>query len=295
MIIMGIVAWLGNQMFQYAHGKKLSIQSKQPLYLDIDPMYYDMRNYELGIYNIEENFATEKQKRRYTKLRKKKFLDTCWYPVKRFSKKFDPHYIIENKKHPKIHKSMFDYRNDIQPASWDYYLEWFWQSEKYFIDIAPIIRKEFTLEQPITDPKNVDIMEKIHNSNAISLHVRRTDYMWSDFSWVATIEYYNRAIQYIQQKVINPTFFIFSDDPVWTKENIMTNHESYFIDWNTKENSYKDMQLMSLCKHNIIANSSFSWRWARLNNNADKIVIAPAKWHQKLDYKDIIPSSRVRL
>ena len=109
------------------------------------------------------------------------------------------------------------------------------------------------------------------------------------------MQYYEDAIAYIQKKVNKPEFFIFSDDVERCKEAFKNHPISAFIDRNTGKESYKDMMLMAQCKHNIIANSTFSRRGARLNENPEKIVIAPAQRHKSIDYADMIPASRVRL
>jgi hypothetical protein len=112
------------------------------------------------------------------------------------------------------------------------------------------------------------------------------------------LDYYNKAIKIIINKVENPIFFIFSDDINWCKENIkIKDHEIIYVDWNVGDNSYIDMQLMSTCKHNIMANSSFSWWSAWLNKNKDKIVISPYKWFNSddMDCSDLIPESWIRI
>lgn len=109
------------------------------------------------------------------------------------------------------------------------------------------------------------------------------------------MQYYQDAIAYIQKNVKNSELFIFSDDVTRCKEAFKDYKITEFIDRNTGNNSYKDMMLMAQCKHNIIANSTFSRRGARLNENPEKIVIAPAQRHKSIDYADMIPASRVRL
>lgn len=295
-VTMWIVAWLWNQMFQYALGKKISLTQGKDLYLDTDPLFYDSRDYELWIFNIEERFATSNERPRYQRLWKKKIIDKARYPFRRVLKKLDKWYIIENPKHPKVWRGMFDFHPKIlKPRNTDMYLEWFWQSEKYFMDIENIIRKEFTLKEPLSDTQNITALEQIASTNSVSLHIRRTDYIGSYFAWIATPEYYDKAIKYIIDHVENPTFFIFSDDISRCKDNVVTWYPTYYIDRNTKMNSYRDLILMSKCKHNIMANSSFSRWWAWLNDNPLKIVIAPSKHHQNLDYKDIIPERWIRL
>jgi len=295
MIIVKLFWWLGNQMFQYAIGKKLSIKNNTELYIDIGNFHHDIRNYELEIFNINVKIAKWKDIPFYQKEIKNPLLFKLRYPFQRICKKLDPSYVIENPKHPKIHRWMYDFNTKIMDLKGEKYLEWNWQSEKYFNEITDIIRKDFTLKKPIEDKENINVMNKMQFKESVSIHIRRWDYLGSDFSWICEKKYYQRAIDYIRHKVKDPVFFIFSEDIDRCKQNLDIGDNAYFIDWNTKENSYKDMMLMSKCKHNIIANSSFSRRWARLNKNPGKIVISPIKRHQKIDYKDIIPSDWMRL
>ena len=108
--------------------------------------------------------------------------------------------------------------------------------------------------------ENIEIKNKIDSTNSVAIHIRRGDYIENTvLSRLAPIKYYEDVVDYIKNKIKNPTFFIFSDDIKWCKENLKIGKQVYYIDWNKGKNSYRDMQLMSLCKHNIIPNSSFSW------------------------------------
>ena len=157
---------------------------------------------------------------------------------------------------------------------------------KYFEGIENDIKKDFRFKNQL-DNKNLEILNEIENSNSISIHIRRGDYMspenYNMYGCIATPTYYKKAIKVIEEKVENPTFFVFSNDMDWVKKNIQINSRVFYIDINSGNGSYKDMQLMSNCKHNIIANSSFSWWGAWLNENKNKIVIAPKKWINRED------------
>lgn len=148
--------------------------------------------------------------------------------------------------------------------------------------IYKFLIKDFEFPK-LTDVKNTEILKKIESCNSVSIHIRRGDYLNHPlFGEICNKEYYRKAIKIIENKVKKPVFFIFSNDIEWVKENIKIDNESYYIDWNLEEkDSYKDMQLMSRCKHNIIANSSFSWWGALLNTNKEKIVILPKQWIKK--------------
>ena len=177
----------------------------------------------------------------------------------------------------------------------------YWQSPKYFNSIETLIRKEFTFQKPL-DSKNLEILNLIKNTISVSIHIRRTDFQIinsNDIHGFCSLEYYDEAINYIHTNVLMSKFFIFSDDINWAKENLKVPMNSYFVSGNTGEKSYIDMQLMSNCNHNIIANSSFSWWGAWLNSNPKKIVIAPKKWFsdEKMNAQtdDLIPAEWIRM
>ncbi len=137
---------------------------------------------------------------------------------------------------------------------------------------------------------------QIGKVNAVSLHVRRGDYLALAAHNVCTEDYYQAALQ----KVVDlsgetPQVFIFSDEPDWARSNLSLPCERTIVDFNGPETDYEDLRLMSLCKHNIIANSSFSWWGAWLNANPDKIVTAPETWfgNRKLNNPDILPQKWV--
>ncbi|ULN64441.1 alpha-1,2-fucosyltransferase [Vibrio gigantis] len=152
-----------------------------------------------------------------------------------------------------------------------------WTSWKYFTDCESLVCKTFKFPE-FTEPKNLAVFEQIKETNSVAIHVRRGDYLnVPAINGLAPLSYYRKAVEHIESQIDSPTFFIFSDDIAWCKEHLNLEKVVY-IDWNTKAESYRDMQLMSLCKHNIIPNSSFSWWGAYLNSNSDKIVVCPEKW-----------------
>ncbi|MBD2700675.1 alpha-1,2-fucosyltransferase [Spirosoma sp. BT702] len=171
----------------------------------------------------------------------------------------------------------------------------FWQSELYFAPCEKEIRKIFKFNNAlVSDITNTTLIE-IQNTNSVSIHIRRGDYIGnSELGDVCSIEYYKESIKYISQKTNNPVFYIFSDDTEWVRNNF-EGFSYTLVDWNKGNSSWQDMYQMSHCKHNIIANSSFSWWGAWLNNNPDKLVIAPKKWFNHLPDNDIVPQSWIRL
>ncbi|MBB4037428.1 hypothetical protein GGR21_003345 [Dysgonomonas hofstadii] len=273
---------LGNQMFQYATARALAERLQTCLVLDSHTFgrktEATARNFELSIFNIN-------------------------YPVK---STFKGTFLI--KAYPFIQK----YRGFFQKLGFftDTYailyqpvferlrgnitMFGYFQNEQYFKNIASVLQNDFTFRQPLTD-KNLELAEKIKAGNSVAMHIRRGDYLTnkSAISNFVTcdINYYRKAIDHISLQIVNPEFYIFSDDTDWVKNNInFVNHPVSFIDWNRGDKSYIDMQLMSICKHNIIANSSFSWWGAWLNENPDKVVIAPGKWFREEKKNNLLDS-----
>jgi hypothetical protein len=268
MIIVKLQGGLGNQMFQYALYKKLSIIGKC---VKIDLQDYEklkMHNgYELEkVFNIKASIANTEEvntlkdsnKSIYNKFRRKLF----------------------GVKKSNFVEEYFKYYDNLWEMD-DVYLDGYWQSAKYFQDIREHIVNDFKvdLSNDIKNNETIDIMNK---SNSVSIHFRRGDYISNPeaakvHGGITTIQYYKNAIEKISKSIDNPKFFVFSDDIEWVVNNFNI-PDSKIIDWNIGEDSYKDLILMSMCKHNIMANSSFSWWGAWLNSNEDKVVIIPNKW-----------------
>jgi len=269
MIITRISGGLGNQMFQYAAAKALAKKNSDIFKLDIS--FYPkqtLRKYELNYFNIEENIATEQE---CASLRGK---ENFWFKVKRkleLGIKRPPAYYPEKQK-ATFDKNLLDTKGDI-------YLDGFWQNEEYFKDIRDEILKDFTLKNQISNEAKKHL-SSIKSSQSVSLHVRRGDYVQNTHTnsvhGTCGLGYYQKAIKHIEQTVQNPIFYIFSDDIPWCKENFDFLKNKVFVD-NTKS-AFDDLELMKNCKHNIIANSTFSWWGAWLNINEQKIVIAPKIW-----------------
>lgn len=293
MKIVKIDSGLGNQMFQYALYLKLRFIYGDMVKIDINSFNYNSfhNGYELDkVFNVssptsdlEESFRAGAK--------------NSIYYSSNFLKKL--HFKIA------LYKYCFcrtGFRNSItffcdysNPKS-KFYVGG-WQSEKYFKDISSVIRRTFKF--PGLNKINSEIAYEISNSNSVSIHVRRGDYLNAEnitFQNCCTPIYYKNAINRIKNEVVNPKFYVFSNDIAWCRENLGL-EDARYIDWNKGKESYRDMQLMSLCKHNIIANSSFSWWGAWLNENTNKIVLAPSKWFDLPDcpMEDIYPNEWIKI
>lgn len=285
MKIVKISGGLGNQMFQYA--LVLSLRNKGNIVkLDISKYKYlkAHNNYELDrVFGISEKFASEKEVKKLGYLKENgiyRFLLNS-----RFRKKS---YFRE--RNMKYDSNVFDMDSK--------YLSGYWQNERYFKHIKDKIIEVYNLDQ-INDKNYEYWKDKIERSqNSVSVHIRRGDYINHPlYKGICDLEYYINSIEFLKKEIKGEIeIFFFSNDIEWVKENFNYNNMN-FVEGNTKEKSFIDMKLMTLCKNNIIANSSFSWWGAWLNKNDYKIVVAPNKWlnNDELVIEDIIPESWIRL
>lgn len=191
----------------------------------------------------------------------------------------------------------FHYWSGIRDVPEDCYMKGYWQSEKYFLPFAAQIRADFSFKCPLDD-KNTALAEGIRRRNSISLHVRRGDYVKNPATLalhgVCSLGYYHAAVEHICRHVDNPVFYVFSDDMHWVRENLVIAAPVHHVDHDNR--AYDDMHLISLCKHHVIANSSFSWWGAWLNKNPQKIVVAPKQWFVRPRCTDdLLPASWVTL
>ena len=173
------------------------------------------------------------------------------------------------------------------------YLDGYWQNELYFKDIRELLLPELTSSSSISD-LGCAYLESIKNSNSVSLHVRRGNYLNTKNINVLDIDYYMKAADYIRKNVAKPTFYVFSDDLEWCKNSLGFLEDCIYVD--RTQTDVDDLKLMSFCRHNIIANSSFSWWGAWLNQNPKKTVIAPKGWLlNDPDSSNVILSDWVKL
>ena len=274
---------LGNQMFQYALGRKISLTQNKKLYLDLTfyndqsavdtPRHYELECFKLKVDLIKNPILDKKP--RFSIISK-----VPYFP-NRYNEK------------------QFPFTEDVLNQADGTLYQGYWQTEKYFADIRDQLLKDFTLKDALSaDDQN--ILDTIKLQTSVSLHVRRGDYVSNtnanSFHGLKGVEYYTKAIQIISSKVNDYKLFVFSDDIEWCKQNLSKIYGNiHFVDGD-RDGSI-DMNLMKHCSHNIIANSSFSWWAAWLNTNPDKIVVAPHNWFndKSIDTKDVVPESWLKI
>lgn len=273
MIIIRLSGGLGNQLFQYALARKFKEKGIKKVALDISYFHplkqisVTHRDYLLHNYNIE--------------LKNLGFLGTILRKLKTD--------ILKTLK--TIHNQKSFQYDEIVLKSDNCYLVGNWANPQYFTELESILRKEITLRGPISDSMQA-VQKLINDSESVFIHVRRGDYLKYPEKFVLLpVSYYEEAIDIIRKKLNNPTFFIFSDDLDFVKENLakaVGENVVWVGDFGLRD--YEELILMSKCHHGIIANSTFSWWGAYLNANKHKIIIAPKEFRvDKVDCRGLIP------
>ncbi|HEY0066775.1 MAG TPA: alpha-1,2-fucosyltransferase [Flavisolibacter sp.] len=283
MIIIRLTGGLGNQMFQYAAARCLALKNGAELKLDTTAYREDqLRNFDLFCLNIKASIATPAEidalKAKGTAGRVMSYLTP--YPRRKFYKQ--PWF--------RFHPSFFRLTDPV-------YLQGYFQSEKYFEAEREQVQKDFTIKKELT--ANAEpLAAGLQAQESVALHIRRGDYrndVSLDYHGIVPLDYYREAVEQVSSKVAHPHFYIFSDDGAWVKENLKL-PKATIVSGELSSTHFEDLYLMSRCRHNIIANSSFSWWAAWLNANPEKIVIAPRHWFNKgpKDTEDLIPGEWTR-
>lgn len=267
MIISNLTGGLGNQMFQYAFGRYLAIKNNTDLKLHFtNALFNTQYSYGLGVFNIKAEITNSEDLKKLNIVENRQLNRILYLLDERFGIQLNPHTITQ--------KIPYRFDSKYMNIGNNSYVQGFWNDERYFADVKDIIQREFTLKDEL-DVENQKILNLIKNTNSVSIHVRRGDLITNKMNekFIGT-EYYINAIRKIEINVKNPKYFVFSDDIQWCKENLSNQiKNAYYVDNNSGRYAYKDLLLMSSCKNNIIANSTFSWWASYLNTNNKKYVI----------------------
>lgn len=295
MIIVNIRGGLGNQLFQYACARALSISTSQSLKIHHAKRISlnSHRDFMLSsIFNIKIKKSAAKDIKKVLGFSFPTYLLDIFL-IKIFSH-LRPQNFITDLSFNAFSKELFSMNKK------HIYLLGYWQSYKYFETFFQLFKEEFCFKKEFLKKNEKNIyFNSIVLSNSVSIHFRRGDYISNSsankFHGTCSSSYYNSAIKFIIKKIKKPHFFIFSDDIEWAKAQVYPlGLEITFVD---NKEDYVDFWLMSLCKNNILANSTFSWWAAWLNKNKSKIVIAPKKWFSdpSILTPDLIPSNWFRI
>jgi hypothetical protein len=300
LVVVRLAGGLGNQMFQYAAGFALAL--RRGVELKVDLSWFGQhgrdtrRQFELDAFPIGAGVATPQDLAQFGRARRSRWPIQVTQILSRFPQA--PGWLGRDRAGYRERHFHFDPRVlDLEPPV---YLDGYWQSERYFADFADAVRMEFTPRKPL-EPENAALAARVDGVHAVALHVRRGDYVLNPttnrYHGTCEPQYYCNAVDYIAQRVAEPHLFVFSDDPQWVRSNLHFAIPTTFVDVNSPQRGYRDMQLMALCRHHIVANSSFSWWGAWLSTWRQKIVVAPERWFNddSINTRDLVPEGWVRL
>jgi len=293
MIIVELTGGLGNQMFQYAAGRALARRHNTTLKLDVSrysaiPEGETPREYQLDLLSISSERATDSDLANVSA--PPKGIRRLW--PSRLSNRGRGGCTVFQEHLGRVNSQFFSLPDNTCLCG-------YWQSERYFQPIGDLIRREFEPAGPWS-ARNRQLAAEMADANSVSLHVRRTDYVTDERTRLhhgtCSPEYYATCMAEIADRIGSPHFFLFSDDPDWVRDNITTPFPKTVVDHNASADAAVfDLKLMSLCKHNIIANSSFSWWGAWLNGNPGKIVLAPSRWFALRQAEELLPHSWIKI
>lgn len=291
-----ITGGLGNQMFVYAFCLKLrKLGHKAVLWV---PRVHDSKGYGHQGYELRKLFDVTEYEENYSSL-ERSVLTFFSQAIRVFPSKykrtlfkligFNTIRVAENFiYYPEVFD--FKFKNEIYFGTW--------QSQKYFEGAEQEVREALRFNVNLLNNQSKEYGQKMQSEQSVSIHIRRGDYLsaqYADgFAGICDEEYYNNAMNYINQRIENVLYYVFTDDAEWVSDNFKIANAVY-INHNRGQDSWQDMYLMSQCKHNIIANSSFSWWGAWLNENPNKIVIAPKLWWRPFEKDDVVPDEWIRI
>ena len=284
-VIIKLDGRMGNQMFQWAFGRALEERKGRT------PIFDDSREtLKLGCFKLSKDIKTI-NKPLWNKILRKIIIFRNLRNKVTDLKILAPHY---------SEKYTGGYQPELFEVTPPACISGYFQTEKYFLDVRDKLLKDFEIKGKISI-QNQLMLEKIKFVNSVSVHFRRGDYTKARVEklfGMCSENYYKKAIDTIAKQTQKPiTLFIFSDDINWVKNNVKFDYETIYVDINSGKQGVFDLDLMKNCKHNVIANSSFSWWGAWLNENPDKIVVAPTPWHDSdtINSGDIVPDNWIRI
>lgn len=283
---------LGNQLFQYALYRELQFRGRT-VKMDVITEYGREKDRQHMLWALQASYeeATQEEINELTD----GFMDV-------FSRIRRKIFGRKTKKYEELNRNFDPVVFDKTPV----YLTGYFQSDRYFYNVKEQLHKELVFSEQIWDGISGDLKQKmlgyeqqICNTEAVSLHIRRGDYLEHPeiYGVSCTEKYYNAAMKYIKEQCPKAHFFVFTNDISWAREWLLEKEPEQFtlIEGTTEENGYIDLMLMSKCRHHIMANSSFSWWGAWLNPNSNKIVTAPAPWFGDRDCEDIYTDEMIRI
>ena len=292
MIITRLQGGLGNQMFQYAMGRSLGLRHGTELKVDLTDLLdrsakaacYPFRDFDLDIFELNVEIATDEEVRQLTRRVENELSEKI---VRR----------IIGQKRSIVAEPHYHYSEAAHGSPDNVYLRGYWQSPRYFNDVEPQIRRDFTFREEMNG-KAKELCAEIRSENSVCMSVRRGDYVKNDVLPCYGVDYFHAADRIFRDRLSGYRYYVFSDDIQWCEENLRFDVPTTFVSEEYSGRKYQDkLRLMSACKHFVIPNSSYVWWAVWFNTNDNKIVIAPKNWFIDPSVKtsDLIPETWIRV
>ncbi len=274
MITVKLMGGMGNQMFQYAVGRALSLKHGVGLRLDVSFLLdrtprknFTYRDYDLPIFDLYADLPDPRVTNN----------SGIAHLLKRVLRR--DYYVAERG---------FEFQPRVLDSPSECYLEGYWQNEKYFKAVEETIRADFHIRLPLT-PRAMEISDAIRSTESVCVNVRRGDFVSNPeanrFHGVCSLEYFAQGVEFVSERTANPHLYFFSDDPVWCRENMKFDVPVTLVDHECAGEKFSSyLTLMSQCRHFVIPNSSFGWWGAWLSRSPDKIVVVPEVWMAGIGY-----------
>jgi hypothetical protein len=281
-VITRLEGGLGHQLFQYAAGRRLSIARGVPLLIDRSAVDAGAWPYALSPFNIVEQFSPTGARAAFET---RTLLQRA---IGRLGRRW-----LVRERSPRFESRMLSLTGRV-------YLDGRWQSAQYFADAEETIRREITWKVPPVS-WSADLLARIESQTAVSVHVRRgnhvSDPRIAGIHGTCPVSYYRRAWRLIRERVRDPWFLVFSDDPAWARAQLTFLEPAKFVSDPGHRPDHEDLWLMTQCTHHVIANSSFSWWGAWLAETAGTVVVAPDRWFADPahDGRDVVPPGWARV
>lgn len=294
-VTVSLCGGLGNQLFQYATARAVAIRCDAALTLDLS--WFDEafstssvtpRKYALAPFSLPVRLGRVRPVSRVRRGHLSRFLTSLGH---RLEPRFNDNRFLE---------TSFGFDEQVLRLEAPAWLAGYWQSPRYFCDVAPQIRADIGTYRGMTDAC-LDLLQKIRSVDAVCIHVRRGDYVTNkeaaSFHGLCSLGYYTEGVSRVVQDLKVPHAFVFSDDPEWVQNNLDLCIDFTVVDINGVDDPHLDLWLMSACSHFVIANSSLSWWGAWLSTSIGKRVVAPARWFSDpaIDTSDLIPHGWIRI
>lgn len=278
MLIVKVHYGLGNQLFQYAFARSMSLRKNIPFALDLhfyakhQQDQHHPRVYQLNRFRIEENIAPDKDVMTFKEpgfvQRRVASLGNLIKPY--FSRRI-------------VYERGLSYDPNILRVNDDVYLSGYWQDLRYFEEFGEVIRKDLQWKED-ADGRNRDLLKILQSVESVGIHFRRGDYLTDQYTveqvGMADLAYYEESIARIEQACRDLRYFVFTDDPEWVKRHFNLDSGYELVTLNDQKNAFEDLRLLSSCKHRIISNSSFAWWGAWLGERPGAMTFAPAVWRK---------------